>query len=796
MAWNNNPTSYTIGSQRLVNPADSTYFTGAVSGAECQASGAPDATVCNKDPNSFFQLAPANQSPGSPPTQPPSVPVVNGAPTNTTINMNFNGAFTGGSPYPVMSFLYGTTPNPTTPFPAQNAFGTLYTGLFTGLTASTSYYFKSVATNASGQQVSAVSEVVTTAGGTAPSAAPTVPTVKGTPTSSSITVQFDTAGITGTPPPTFGAYVGKSTTPTVFIAATLVAGTVYSATAVGLTPGTTYYFTSVAQNGVTPNQVSAISVGIQTAAGPPTETLQTLCHQTFLTAVPPFVFQYNPPSSQGGSAPINAALTWFLSSDAPNGTANQTYGDFYCRCFIDPTKSPYTLSPAPVQFDGGGGCYNTAGEDYSNVSNAYLGSVAAQPNTKLILSLGGFYGDILGMFGPYVVPGAVAGWITPTSVELIDSIATIFYNNAGPNPMGWKRSGATGPPASTWGAQIWDGLNLDFEAIGLGGRLINTVWGGTTQWPPALTTDRTFVPSPTATIGSSSVTFGQYMDAIRDMVVHHGTAYPNKLLTSAPISLSINGSDNTNITCTQNSLGTWFAFPTKTTPATLANFNKAASNAMNHPSVMCYFDDIFVQFYNEAPDVYLGGANFITLVQQWAVAALEAQKQGKKVVRINIGLALGLVANISSDAPPPPPAFPTPGYGNNGPSAPWKQGAAPAGFFEYWYPQFATASPPNPTTADFPNISVAGDPTTLSQTLITVTQNLQADYPGVTTSQWCSGAGFFAGAPATQMAKNVYTKSSQYFVPGLPTGATYLWAEAYFPAVEPGWQGNVPIVPS
>jgi hypothetical protein len=46
------------------------------------------------------------------------------------------------------------------------------------------------------------------------------------------------------------------------------------------------------------------------------------------------------------------------------------------------------------------------------------------------------------------------------------------------------------------------------------------------------------------------------------------------------------------------------------------------------------------------------------------------------------------------------------------------------------------------------------------------------------------------------MAKNIYTKSSQYFVPGLPTGATYLWAEAYFPAVEPGWKNNVPIVPS
>lgn len=801
MAWNNNPVSYTIGSQRLVNPADNTYFTGAASGALCQASVSPDATQYNtgsaNDKGFFYQLAPANTS-GQPPTNPPTVPALGGQPTQNTINIYTNGGFTGGVPNPVISFLYGTTPNPQTPFPAQFAFGSLYTGQLTGLTAGTTYYFRSVATNGSGLRQSAVVSYATSGGsGTAPSPAPAVPTVSGTPTGSSITVQFSVAGVTGTPAPTFGVLVGKTQTPTVFVSASLVSGTTYAATASGLTAGTTYYFKSLAQNGTSPNAVSAVSAGISTGPAPPTETLQTLCHQTFLVAVPPFIFQYNPPNSQGGSAPINAALTWFLSSDAPNGTANQTYGDFYCRSFIDASKSPYTLSPAPVQFNGTGGCYNNNGDDYSAVSNTYLGSINSQPNTKLILSLGGFYGDILGMFGPYVVPGAVAGWITPTSIDLIDSIANVFYNNSSaPNPMGWARSGASGPPASTWGAQLWDGLNLDFEAIGLGGRLIQTPWGGTTQWPPALSTDRTFVPSPSATIGSSSVTYGQYMDAIKGMIVHHGTAYPNKLLTSAPISLSINGTDNTNITCTQNSLGTWYAFPTKTTAATLANFNKAASNAMNHPSVMCYFDDVFVQFYNEAPDVYLGGANFVTLVQQWAVTALEAQKQGKKVVRINIGLALGLVANIGSDAPPPPPAFPTPGYGNNGPSAPWKQGSAPNGFYQYWYPQFATASPPNPTTADFPNISVAGDPTTLSQTLSTVTQNLQADYPGVTTSQWCSGAGFFAGAPATQMAKNVYTKSSQYFVPGLPTGATYLWAEAYFPAVEPGWKNNVPIVPS
>jgi hypothetical protein len=799
MAWNNNPTSYTIGSQRLVNPADSTYFTGAASGALCKAGGAPDATEYSKG-ESFYQLAPANTS-GQPPTSPPTVPALGSAPTQNTINVYVNGGFTGGNPRPVISFLYGTTPNPTTPFPAQNAFGSLFTGQFTGLTAGTTYYFKSVATNASGQQVSAAASYSTSSGGgVAPSPAPTVPAVSGTPTGSSITVQFDVAGVGGTPAPTFGVLIGRTQTPTIFIAAALVSGTTYRATAVGLTAGTTFFFQSVAQNGVSPNAVSATSAGISTGPAPPTETLRSLCHQTFLVPIAPFIYQYNPtppPASQGGNAPINAALTWLLSSDAPNGAADQTYGDFYCRSFIDPTQYPYTLSPAPTQFNTTGGCYNNNGDDYSAVSNTYLNSINSQPNTKLIVSLGGFYADLLGMFGPYVVPGAVAGWVTPTSVNLIDSIAHVFYNNtSAPNPMGWARSGATGPPASTWGAQTWDGLNLDFENIGLGGRLItNNAWGDT-QWPPALTADRAFVPSPSATIGASPTLYSTYITAIKDMIVHHGTAYPDKILTSAPISLSINGTTNTNITCTQNAFGTWFAFPTKTTPATLANFNTAPSDAMNHPSVLSYFDDIFIQFYNEAEDEYLGGANFVNLVQQWAVTVLEAQKLGRKNVRVNIGLGLGLVANITSPNPPPPPGFPTPGYGNAGPTAAWKQGNAPAGFFEYWYPQFATASPPNPTPADFPNISVSGDPTTLSQTLSTVTQNLQADYPGVTTASWCSGAGFFAGFPATEMCKNVYTQSSQYYVPGLPTGNTYLWADAFFPSPDPGWKNNVPIVPS
>ena len=84
--------------------------------------------------------------------------------------------------------------------------------------------------------------------GTAPSSAPTIPIVSGTPTSSSITVTFDIAGITGTAPILYGIYYGTTTSPITPIAATLTSGTIYTATVTGLTPTTTYYFKSVATN--------------------------------------------------------------------------------------------------------------------------------------------------------------------------------------------------------------------------------------------------------------------------------------------------------------------------------------------------------------------------------------------------------------------------------------------------------------------------------------------------------------------------------------------------------------------
>lgn len=778
------------GSARLLGPVDPDvpeYVWNAAGSNECS----------DTEPNRGHSYYLKNENGADPtgPSRAPSVPQVAGVPGSTSITVYFTVGGVTGLPYPRFSVLWGTTTNPLNSVTATKVAPTLalYVATVSGLTPSTAYYFKSVAANASGTQISAVSAPYTTSSGagTAPTPAPAVPTVSTVvpPTNTTITIEFSVAGVTGTPAPTFTALIGQTTTPTGPLGpAVSIGGNVYRVTATGLTANTTYYFSSVATNGVSPNAVSAASAGISTAVSPAPETLQTLCHHTFL--VPVVGYGY----TQGGTSgkvPINAAISWMLNGSAPNGTDATTYGDFWCKSWIDTTVTP--LNGATTTLNGTGGCYNSNGDDYATISNAYLGTINSQPNTKLVVSLGGFYGDLLGMFGPYTVPGVVSGWVTPSSTDLIDSIRYAFYNdNTAPNPMQWSRA--------SWGAQEWDGLNIDFENIGAGGQQTNGPWGNS-QWPPTVLANPQACPSPTATIGTSQVTYSQYTDAIAAMLTHHRTAAPTKLLTCAPISLSINGTLSTNITSTQNGMGSWFAFPAANTVPSDSTFNTADSNAMLHPKIMRMFDSLMVQFYNEAPAYYLGGTDFTNLVAQWGYVAMKAQALNNaagdpRKTRINIGLACGLFANITEQGPPPPAAvFPPAGPGaNQGPTPPSKQGASPAGYFEYWFPAFGAESPPNDPS--YSANSPSADPGLLKKALDDANSILLTSFPGIKISDWCSGCGFWAGNPATAMAKNIYTSTSPFYVPNMPTGDVYLWGEQYFPANQPGWQGNVPIVPS
>jgi len=182
-----------------------------------------------------------------PPSKAPTVPVVFGTPTATSITVRFVITNITGTPTPIYSILYGTTTNPTTvgiATPVSNSL-TTYQAVLNGLTANTTYYIKSVAKNSAGSKTSSSANIKT---GIPPSKAPTTPVVFGTPTSSSITVQFNVAGITGDLPITYSILYGTTTNPTTVGSVTFVSGTTYQAVLNGLTANTIYYIKSVATN--------------------------------------------------------------------------------------------------------------------------------------------------------------------------------------------------------------------------------------------------------------------------------------------------------------------------------------------------------------------------------------------------------------------------------------------------------------------------------------------------------------------------------------------------------------------
>jgi hypothetical protein len=132
-----------------------------------------------------------------------------------------------------------------------------------------------------------------------------------------------------------------------------------------------------------------------------------------------------------------------------------------------------------------------------------------------------------------------------------------------------------------------------------------------------------------------------------------------------------------------------------------------------------YFDDLFVQFYNESPDQYIGGKNFANLIAQWGFVALMAQVAGPKKPKINIGLAKGTIQGKGG--------VPS----QQGPTANLSPPTNPPTPYTYWYPQYETASPPNPsatqpTSLPFPNIGVATDANNLNSALLAANVILKA----------------------------------------------------------------------
>lgn len=133
-----------------------------------------------------------------------------------------------------------------------------------------SYFFAS--SSANGQTVFS-SAFVYNPGATGPPSGPTTTPTLSLSGQNALQVTFNAVGVISTLPLT--VLCNASTSPSMTNAITcqvlLQPGPVYTATATGLTPNTTYYFSTIASNGVLPNQNSTVSAGFLTLPSTPTD---------------------------------------------------------------------------------------------------------------------------------------------------------------------------------------------------------------------------------------------------------------------------------------------------------------------------------------------------------------------------------------------------------------------------------------------------------------------------------------------------------------------------------------------
>lgn len=704
---------------------------------------------------------------GNAPSQPPppnSFPLATTPGGQGLVLFFSNAGITGEDPI-VYSFLYGTTSPPTSSVVAvkNNPVISIYSAALSGLTANTQYYVQTVASNIYGTTKSSIVTYTTPTAGTAPGGALSAPTLVGN-TSTSITVTVDASAVTGTPTPKIIlVYFPPSGNPAnVSTPDFPPVANVYTFTIPGLTPNTTYTVQGYATNGTSPD-LAGPQAPFATTAPTPIPQLQTNCVIPFLIQGPRFNTAYS------------SALDYYVNVDAVGCqlvvgatqiTGNQDYGYMYGGSIV---TSPTASNAGVCASDSP---YSTT---YGTVTDTFFENVGTT-NTNRLICWGGYYADILGLFGPYQPANFPTGGTNPASIDVIRSFCYTYLNiTAGnTNPLNWSRSG--------WSTNF-DGLILDFENVGKGGR------PSSNQYPLPQS------PEPVFPADATNPTYSGYNTVLQNIPSDYHAIAPNKFLGNAPVSLSINGDLITfgksagNIGASNTALNTWFAFPDSTTVPSSSTYNNTASGALNHPSVMKYFDDIFVQFYNENPDFYPGGSKFANLLAQWGYVALLAQKGNVKKTRINIGLAKGNIIPGGS-----------PAVANaQGPTPPLDNETAPP--YTYWYPQYCTASPPNSINATqniqyWANTGPDKDPKNISDAITEANNILKTAFanPNLLVTDWLSGMGFWAGTAGTAMAKSVYT-SGDPTSPGatLPSIYTYCWGEASYPSPPPNWIGNVPV---
>lgn len=584
------------------------------------------------DSYSYFDANGGGVPPAFPPTDPFPTTI-----TATGITVNFSSQGSSGDPPATYGIYYGAV-RPDTFISSVNVFGSLYVSQVTGLLPGTKYYFQAIAQNPQGFLLSGISEVSTASvppSPSPPSSAPTIPTLVSA-TQTSLTIQFDVAGITGSPAPSFQGGFGSTVFPAV-----QVSGTLYQAVATGLSPNTPIGCFSVAYNESGTVQSSSVTFSTLPASlTPPSSapSVPTLVSATTTT----ITIEFDVAGISGNPTPVYYATqgTTQLPATPTSGTKYQATatgllpGTSYpftssatnSQGTKDSASASFSTNSAPptalqsifvidfLLFDGiqwvidqqnipdigqwfltGG----QAGQIQANTGQSvipYLKSLQAQ-GCKILLSFGG---------GGLTAPILATMFANPQNTAASICYA-LLTKGSGTNPLGFAKTG------TPWADFAFDGIDMDVE--------VNT-------------------PQPS----------DQYavLQAIHALV-------PSAILTSAPQAPNI----TTPNAFGGNGNGSWYPFPHVYPSDTLANYNTASStSAFMYPPLLasCGMSYMFVQFYNQGPSWYPGtpGTSFVPALAMWGFLCVKSQAVLGTGCKIIVGFATNdgnPIWNLATDGP-------------------------------------------------------------------------------------------------------------------------------------------------
>jgi len=573
---------------------------------------------------------------GTPPSSAPAAPTTGGLPTQSAIDIIFSTAgITGSAPITYGARYSNTSTGPWTTLTVTYDPGKqIGQAIATGLTANTTYYFQSSASNAYGTLYSASSPISTAATGVPPGNVPNPDLLLAT--NAAIALYVDTATVTGDIPIAYsGRYGLVPGTWTDNISYGFSSGTIYTG-ALSAPANTTYYFETIAVNAYGTVSTIAPYPAFSTTNGggvPPSN----LPNVGLINATTSVIDIYIDSAGVSGNTPItylaryglvpgtftaNAALnlstgtiyTGTTLGSPPNTTFYfQTYAQnaFGAVSTIAPFPAYSTLAtpPPPVvianvstnigvgflTFGTGGfssiildtsqnvnvgnwqadGVITYSGTPPGGISGPQYLSTQQGAGSKIILSLGG------ASDGPDTLStmfGLQSGGSYDLGAEnLANSLAYAYFGGSGSNPLGFAKTDFEG--------FAFDGIDLDIEAV-----------------TPSTTTLQVFLST-----------------------LKGNPAFAGKIVTAAPQTPYLTQGTTSGL----NANNTFLSFSAMD-PATVLN-EVYTGNAGNQLSVLSptsggLIDYHFVQCYNNASYSYPTGANsgnWNNVVAAWGIQSLQ-----------------------------------------------------------------------------------------------------------------------------------------------------------------------------